>query len=65
MNSKPDYSSASYWNERYKTEDRYEWLGHGCYGDTLDKLQMEIPEKVSKILIVGCGNSSLSEDLYM
>lgn len=56
-----DYLLPSYWNDRFRDEKGYEWfkgyeefkhllLPHLCPGD--------------KILILGCGNSSLTLDLW-
>lgn len=55
------YKSADYWNERYQTEDNYEWL---C--DFASVAQFITPHlhAKSRILNLGCGNSVLSQDLY-
>ena len=52
-----DYKYREYWEERFLEEDSYEWLL---------SFQQLIPHlrKEDKILIIGCGNSSLSAELY-
>lgn len=56
-----EYSIREYWEERFEKEEEYDWLF------TFSEVQSVIHrfiEKSSKILIVGCGNSSFSVDLY-
>ncbi len=57
------YDCPEYWDRRYSSENHYEWLQQG-YVDTLNLLDKEIGRKDAKILILGCGNSRLSVDLY-
>lgn len=55
------YKDVDYWDERYKTEQCYDWLGG------FPKFQHLVKEHIRKedsILILGCGNSSLSGDMY-
>lgn len=55
------YKNKDYWDERFETEDNFEWLlsyEHVKYF-ILPKLKV-----TDRILIVGCGNSSFSEQLY-
>ncbi|GLD73302.1 endothelin-converting enzyme 2-like isoform X1 [Lates japonicus] len=55
------YKDVDYWDERYKTEQCYDWLG------SFSKFQHLLEEHVKKedgILILGCGNSSMSSDMY-
>ncbi|KAM3604309.1 uncharacterized protein V6R79_009320 [Siganus canaliculatus] len=55
------YKDVDYWDERYKTEQSYDWLGG------FSKFQHLLEKHVKKedsILILGCGNSSLSGDMY-
>lgn len=58
------YDSKEYWNERYKDtqkySDTYDWY---LKPSKLLKLFNNI-EKNKKILVVGCGNSLFSEELY-
>lgn len=41
--------------------NKMKWLGR--YGDLAEHLRKVIP-KEARVLIVGCGNSSLSADMY-
>ncbi|XP_071348023.1 EEF1A lysine methyltransferase 4 [Trachinotus anak] len=55
------YKDVDYWDERYKTEQCYDWLGG------FPKFQHLLENHVKKedaILILGCGNSSMSGDMY-
>lgn len=57
------YGSAEYWNTRY-TQDTadFDWLEDY---NTLRPLFDEMLPKESKILMVGCGNAKLSEQMYV
>ncbi|XP_033838572.1 EEF1A lysine methyltransferase 4 [Periophthalmus magnuspinnatus] len=55
------YKDVDYWDERYKTEQCYDWLGD------FSKFQHLMGQHIKKedsILVLGCGNSSLSGDMY-
>lgn len=59
--SNTDYDKKDYWDDRFTKEDVRNWLV--TYDDVRDQLAPFLrPE--SKILIVGCGNSTFSEELY-
>eukprot|EP00359_Climacostomum_virens_P003416 CAMPEP_0204907420 /NCGR_PEP_ID=MMETSP1397-20131031/6573_1 /ASSEMBLY_ACC=CAM_ASM_000891 /TAXON_ID=49980 /ORGANISM="Climacostomum Climacostomum virens, Strain Stock W-24" /LENGTH=206 /DNA_ID=CAMNT_0052076567 /DNA_START=1 /DNA_END=621 /DNA_ORIENTATION=- len=60
----PDYSSVAYWNSRYEAEGdvSYDWLL--SYAQLRSVIVPRLPNKQAEILILGCGNSSLSEELY-
>lgn len=58
-----NYANADYWNTRYETEEDhpFDWL---CdYFDVANIIENILPDKNSKILIVGCGNAPFSHDL--
>jgi EEF1A lysine methyltransferase 4 len=56
------YSELTYWNDRFACEEAYEWLlGYAELASILDKLPLG---KQSRILSVGCGNSSLTIDMH-
>ena len=60
----PGYGEKSYWEQRYKTgkDETFEW-----YGDWATAKAVVQNLKVNKdhsILHVGCGNSTLAEDMY-
>ncbi|GMH85255.1 hypothetical protein TL16_g10173 [Triparma laevis f. inornata] len=61
------YSRLDYWNERFTSEKQFEWLlnysdlksyiSHACTRAGLNKT-------TTSVLLVGCGNSTLSPDMY-
>ncbi|XP_044075299.1 EEF1A lysine methyltransferase 4 [Siniperca chuatsi] len=55
------YKDVDYWDERYKTEQCYDWLG--CFSKFQHLLENYV-KKEDSILILGCGNSSMSGDMY-
>ncbi|TFK26215.1 S-adenosyl-L-methionine-dependent methyltransferase [Coprinopsis marcescibilis] len=60
-----DYGTKDYWNTRYAQEDEessFDWFKK--YKDISDIIHELIPSKESRILMLGCGNSTLSEDMY-
>ncbi|KAJ3812498.1 S-adenosyl-L-methionine-dependent methyltransferase [Lentinula lateritia] len=63
--SNDQYGTKQYWNQRYAQEDddaSFDWFK--SYSEIADILRSLIPEKRSRILMLGCGNSKLSEDMY-
>ena len=61
----PDYGSSAYWDERYSADDTavFDWY------QTYDTLRPLLQRYLSRdpdfeVLVPGCGNSSLSSDLY-
>mmetsp|Transcript_26832 Transcript_26832/g.30890 ORF Transcript_26832/g.30890 Transcript_26832/m.30890 type:complete len:246 (+) Transcript_26832:174-911(+) len=61
----PDYGSAAYWNARYREEqtDSYDWLQPW---ETIKPIVLPrlYDNTDAEILVVGCGNSLLSTELY-
>ncbi|XP_030016789.1 EEF1A lysine methyltransferase 4 [Sphaeramia orbicularis] len=55
------YKDVDYWDERYKTEQCYDWLGNFS---KFEHLLGDHVKKEDTILILGCGNSSMSGDMY-
>lgn len=55
------YNKKQYWDERFEKENEYEWLL--SFKTVKDYLLRELSPENS-ILVVGCGNSALSADLY-
>lgn len=60
----PDYSSSDYWDSRYEAEGdiTYDWLL--TYSQLRSVIVPRFPNKQAEILNLGCGNSTLSEELY-
>ncbi|XP_028831114.1 EEF1A lysine methyltransferase 4 [Denticeps clupeoides] len=55
------YKEVEYWDQRYRSETSFEWFGD------FSKFQHLIRPHVNKddsILVLGCGNSALSFDMY-
>jgi SAM-dependent methyltransferase len=58
-----EYGTLKYWEERYSTEQEiFDWFKG--FGDIKEKIFELIEEKELKILHLGCGNSSLGEEMY-
>lgn len=57
-----EYGKKEYWNERFSEEDSYEW----CKDYQFFKQNiLKYVAKTDKILILGCGNSKFSQDIYL
>lgn len=55
------YREKEYWDKRFIKEDKYEWL---CsYNDVKDYIVRDVSAD-DKILVLGCGNSTFSAELY-
>ncbi|PVU95880.1 hypothetical protein BB561_001518 [Smittium simulii] len=60
-----EYATKQYWDERYSSGGKeiiFDWFKR--YSDIKELINSVIPEKTLSILMLGCGNSSLSEDMY-
>lgn len=59
----PNYGDPKYWDRRYAQSagQMFDWLE--SY-ESLKPLISQYMRPEDKILIIGCGNSPLSEDLY-
>ena len=55
------YKLKEYWNDRFTTEPSYDWLV--TYSQIKSFLSKYLSRN-SKILVIGCGNSSFSTELY-
>ena len=61
----PNYGDPKYWDERYTKNDgiMFDWLEDWqSLKPLLTDTSIMKPE--SKILVIGCGNANLSEDMY-
>ncbi len=56
-----DYLLPSYWNARFRDEEKYDWFKG--YSSFKHLLQPHL-KTTDRILILGCGNSSLTADLW-
>lgn len=59
------YQTKQYWDQRYKSDEGrepFDWFK--SYADVKDVLGAYIPSRNLRILMLGCGNSTLSEDMY-
>jgi hypothetical protein len=59
--SNQEYGESEYWDDRFAQEPSYEWLL------TFKEVAMQMSpflKSSDKILVVGCGNSNFSADLY-
>ena len=56
-----EYKSKDYWDRRFEQEDEYEWLVQ--FNDVRHTLETLLQSE-HRILVVGCGNSRFSADLY-
>ncbi|KAI0306122.1 S-adenosyl-L-methionine-dependent methyltransferase [Multifurca ochricompacta] len=60
-----EYSTQEYWDQRYAQEAEeatFDWFKK--YEDVAHLLRPILPVKTARILMLGCGNSTLSEDMY-
>ncbi|CAM9239499.1 unnamed protein product [Ectocarpus sp. 4 AP-2014] len=55
------YKAKEYWDSRFSEEKSYDWLA--SYADIAEYLHEAVP-KDARVLVVGCGNSGLSADMY-
>lgn len=61
MDSNVRYKEKNYWDSRYTDEECYEWFKD--YTSFRDLIRKYVKPR-DKILMLGCGNSSLSADMY-
>ncbi|KAI0642257.1 S-adenosyl-L-methionine-dependent methyltransferase [Trametes meyenii] len=60
-----EYGTKEYWDQRYSQESEdssFDWFK--SYQDIAEIIRELIPDKASKVLMLGCGNSTLSQDMY-
>lgn len=55
------FKRQDYWDARFRTEEQYDWLL--TYAQVRTSLRAHL-RSTDRILLVGCGNSSFSADLY-
>jgi 2-polyprenyl-3-methyl-5-hydroxy-6-metoxy-1,4-benzoquinol methylase len=63
-----NYGKADYWEDRYqKDKEQFDWLQRFCPpsgNTTLKDLIGQYCQPANQILVVGCGTSRLSEELF-
>ncbi|KAL4256993.1 S-adenosyl-L-methionine-dependent methyltransferase superfamily protein [Pleurotus pulmonarius] len=58
-----EYRSKEYWDQRYSQEaEDFDWFK--SYGEISSTIHEIIPDKSARILMLGCGNSKLPEEMY-
>ncbi|KAG8854443.1 hypothetical protein FRB96_007505 [Tulasnella sp. 330] len=58
-----EYGTQRYWEERYtRDEGTHDWFK--SYDEIKELLHDLIPDRNSRILMLGCGNSTLSENMW-
>ena len=56
------YARIDYWDQRYQDEVEYDWLGD--YAAIKDLISDSVPDRNDRVLMLGCGNSSLSREVF-
>jgi SAM-dependent methyltransferase len=56
-----DFNKQEYWESRFESEEEYDWL---CTYPGVRQYLLPFLRPTDSILVVGCGNSSFSADLY-
>lgn len=60
-----EYGTEVYWDKRYEQEAEeasFDWFK--TYADVANDIRKHIPNKAARILMLGCGNSKFSEDMW-
>eukprot|EP00656_Telonema_subtile_P010804 TRINITY_DN1525_c0_g1_i2.p1 TRINITY_DN1525_c0_g1~~TRINITY_DN1525_c0_g1_i2.p1 ORF type:complete len:207 (+),score=27.60 TRINITY_DN1525_c0_g1_i2:254-874(+) len=57
------YHSVNYWDSRFRIEDEFDWY-HKWRPHLKEQFENLGLSPESQILVIGCGNSSLSRDMY-
>ncbi|XP_054756592.2 EEF1A lysine methyltransferase 4-like [Lytechinus pictus] len=58
---RPDFTTESYWNERFQGEESFDWL---LEYQQFSHLVEKYVDKHERILMLGCGTSTLSLEMY-
>ena len=56
-----EYKQQWYWEDRFKEEESFEWL---VTFQQVEKFMAPYLQPGQRIIVIGCGNRSLSRDLY-
>ena len=60
--SNSDYKEKSYWDDRFTTENSFDWLL--TYEQLKEFLLPHFKDEYRRALVIGCGNSNFSSSLY-
>ena len=60
--SNSEFKKQEYWESRFEKEESYDWLANFS---SVKKYILPQLQRTDKILIVGCGNSSFSSELFL
>ena len=55
------YTTKAYWDHRFEREEHHEWLAG--YDAIAALVRAAVPDKGARLLLVGCGTSTLAADL--
>ena len=60
----PNYGDPKYWDKRYSDNEGtiFDWLED--YSSLKPLFEELIPHKRARMLVIGCGNAPMSEDMY-
>ena len=56
-----EYLQKQYWDDRFRKEEQYDWFKKF---EDFSGLVLPHLKQADRILVLGCGNSSLTFDLY-
>lgn len=59
-----DFRKEEYWNSFFKKRDKKSFEWYGNFSQIYPIVQKSIQKENARILMLGCGNSSFSYDLY-
>ncbi|KAH9990920.1 hypothetical protein BJV77DRAFT_1010217, partial [Russula vinacea] len=59
-----DYGTREYWDQRYTQEAQVTFDWFKSYEDVAHLIRPVLLDKTARILMLGCGNSTLAEDMY-
>jgi len=60
----PEYGSDSYWDQRYQTAETVHFEWYASFLELEDKITAVCTNEQARILIIGCGTSRFSEQMY-
>jgi len=64
VGSNLDFKKVDYWESRFQVEEEYEWLAGFSAVEAQLRAVLPPPSENPRILVVGCGNSRFSADVF-